>query len=104
MSDKLLNLRDLQFILHEVLKIEDLTAYAYFSDHSRETFDMALDTAYALSRELFWPSYQECDRTGTTFDGVKTTVPEPLHEIWKACKEGGWFAPSTYRCQRWRPY
>lgn len=95
MSDKLLNLRDLQFILHEVLKIEDLTAFDYFSDHSRETFDMALDTAYALSRELFWPSYQECDRTGTTFDGVKTTVPQPLHEIWKACSEGGWFAPST---------
>lgn len=95
MSDKLVDMQDLRFLLYEVFDIEELTKYKYFEDHSRETFDMAIDTAYDLAREVLWPGYQECDRIGAQFDGEKTTVPQPLHDMWKAFQDGGWFAPGT---------
>ncbi len=94
MSDKLIDRRDLAFLLYEVFDIESLTKYPYHADHSRETFEMALDTAYALARELFWPSFQEFDRQGVRFDGKTTKAPDAMHKIWAAAKEGGWFAPS----------
>lgn len=95
MSDKLTDMRHIRFLLYEVFKIEELLKYPYHADHSRETFDMALDAAYQLAREVFWPTYQEFDREGVQFDGRKTTVPKAMHEIWRQYKEGGWFAPNV---------
>ncbi len=97
MSDKLVNMRDVRFVLYEVLDVEKVTQCEYFADHSRETFEMALEAAYKLAREVFWPCYQECDAIGAQFDSEtnKTTVPKPIHRIWKECREGGWFAPSA---------
>jgi len=56
---------------------------------------MALDAAYQLAQEVFWPTYQEFDREGVRFDGRQTTVPKAMHEIWRQYKEGGWFAPNV---------
>ena len=97
MSDKLANMRDVRFVLYEMLDVEKVTRCEYFQDHSRETFEMALEAAYKLAREVCWPCYQECDAIGAQFDSDtnKTTVPEPIHRIWKECREGGWFAPSA---------
>ncbi|MCH7959890.1 MAG: acyl-CoA dehydrogenase [Candidatus Hydrogenedentes bacterium] len=95
MSDKLIDMRDVEFLLYEMLNIEELPQHDYFSDHSRETFDMALKTAYQLAREKYWPAYQEFDRDPARFDGEKTTAPAAMHELWKAAKDGGWFAPSA---------
>ena len=92
MSDRLVDRRDLHFLLFEMFEAERLCDHEYFQDHSSETFNMALDTAYQLSQELFWPAYQDFDRNPARFDGEKTTVPESMHRIWAAFKEGGWFA------------
>jgi alkylation response protein AidB-like acyl-CoA dehydrogenase len=92
MSDTLVNVRDIRFVLYEMLGVETLTEYEYFRDHSKETFDTAMDAAYKLAREVCWPVYAEMDRTGVTYDtkSKKTRVPECMHRIWQAYKEGGW--------------
>ncbi len=95
MSENLADLRNIRFILYEVLNIEKLTEHPRHQDHDRETFDMIIDAAYQLTREVFWPTYQESDRIGAQFDGEKTTVPKSMHDIWRQCSEGGWFAPSA---------
>ncbi len=95
MPDKLADMRTIKFLLHEVLKLEELTQYPYYEDHSRETLDMAADTAYQLAHEVFWPSYQEFDQEGAQFDGHKVAVPKAMHEIWKQCAEGGWIGPNV---------
>ncbi len=92
MSDALVNMRDIRFVLYEMLDVEKLTTYDYFADHSKETFDTVLEAAYQLAREVCWPAYAEMDRIGATYDAKsKTTrVPECMHRIWRAYKEGGW--------------
>jgi alkylation response protein AidB-like acyl-CoA dehydrogenase len=91
---KLVDMRHVRFLLYEVNNIEEVTKFPRHEDHSRETFDMALDTANQLAENVFWPAYQQCDREGAVFDGKDVTVPKGVHEIWRHCKEGGWFAPS----------
>ena len=92
MSDTLVNLRDIRFVLYEMLHVETLTKYDYFADHSKETFDTVLDAAYQLAREVCWPAYSEMDRIGAVHDtkSKTTRVPDAMHKIWRAYKEGGW--------------
>lgn len=105
MSDTLVNVRDIRFVLYEMLGVETLTEYEYFRDHSKETFDTAMDAAYKLAREICWPAYAEMDRIGVTYDtkSKKTHVPECMHRIWQAYKEGGWHgetAPAEFGGQQ----
>lgn len=92
MSDTLVNMRDIQFVLYEMLGVEGLTAYEYFADHSRETFDTAIDAAYKMAREVCWPAYPEMDKAGAHYDpkAKETAAPECMRRIWHAYKEGGW--------------
>ncbi len=105
MSDTLVNLRDIRFVLYEMLGVETLTKYDYFADHSKDTFDTVLDAAYRLAREVCWPAYVEMDRIGAAYDvkSKTTRVPEPMHKIWQAYKEGGWHgetAPAEFGGQQ----
>ena len=103
MSDTLVNLRDIRFVLYEMLGVETLTEYEYFRDHSRETFDTVMDAAYKLAREVCWPAYAEMDRIGVTYDAKSQEDPgsgSACTRIWQAFKEGGWhgeIAPFEYR-------
>ncbi len=92
MSDTLVNRRDINFVLYEMLGVETLTKYEYFADHSKETFNIVLDAAYKLAREVLWPAYAEMDRTAATHDAKsqKTRAPQAMHRIWRAYKDGGW--------------
>ena len=92
MSDKLIDRRDLDFLLYEMLDIEHLTKYAFYEDHSADTFNLALDTAYQFAREKFWPTYRLCDEDPAHFDGKTTKAPAAMHDLWAEYKEGGWFA------------
>jgi alkylation response protein AidB-like acyl-CoA dehydrogenase len=97
MSQPLVNRRDLDFNLYEVLDIESVTNYEFYEDHSKETFSLALDTAYQLAHEVMWPQFQPMDNEGVTIENGVTKVPQGMHEIWKALKEGGWIAlPNDY--------
>ena len=87
MSDKLTDLRNIRFLLYEVLDVEKLIAHPYYAGHSKETFEMA--------REVIWPAMRLMDRAGAKFDGTKTTLPPEMHEIWKQASAGGWCGVST---------
>jgi alkylation response protein AidB-like acyl-CoA dehydrogenase len=97
MSAKIVDMRDVRFVLYEVLKVEQLLQSERYASHSRETFDMALDAAYKLAADVFWPAYQKMDQVGAKYDPKtrKTTVPEAMHAIWKAAKEGGWMGTTA---------
>ncbi|MET0814955.1 MAG: acyl-CoA dehydrogenase N-terminal domain-containing protein, partial [Pseudoxanthomonas sp.] len=55
MDSLLLSRRDLDFLLYEWLQVETLTGAERYADHSRETFDAALDTCERIATELFAP-------------------------------------------------
>ncbi|GAA0259464.1 acyl-CoA dehydrogenase [Cryptosporangium japonicum] len=73
----LLSRRDLDFLLYEWLDVEALTKRPYFADHSRETFDGALELAEEVATEHFATHNKRADASEPTFDGARVTmIPE----------------------------
>ncbi len=67
MAEKFISLRNLQFLLYEHLDAAALTKYPYFADHSRETFDMVLETAMRMGRGILFPALSEMDKKPPEF-------------------------------------
>jgi alkylation response protein AidB-like acyl-CoA dehydrogenase len=74
MQSKILSRRDLEFLLYEWLDAEALTSRPRFEDHSRETFDAALNTAEQIATDLFAPHNKKSDAHEPHFDGEKVTI------------------------------
>ena len=90
MAQKYMSMRNLRFQLHEVLNVESLTQHPRYADHSKEMFDMMLDTAKQLSDNLFFPIYEEMDQKKPTMgDGVVHVHPK-IKDVMKETGEGGW--------------
>lgn len=74
MSSRLLNRRDIEFMLYDWLDAEGLAARPRFADHSRETFTAALDTAEQIATDLFAPHNKLSDQQEPQFDGERVSV------------------------------
>ncbi len=75
--EKILSRRDLAFLLYEWLDVEALTRRSRYAEHSRETFDAALDTAENIATDLFAPHARKSDLNEPQFDGERVhLIPE----------------------------
>jgi alkylation response protein AidB-like acyl-CoA dehydrogenase len=73
----ILSRRDLDFLLHEWLEVESLTKRARFAEHSRETFDAAVDLATQIATEHFAPHNRTADENEPRMvDGKVELIPE----------------------------
>ena len=90
MADKFISMRNLQFLLYEHLDIVALTKYPYFADHSRETFDMVLETGMRMGKGILFPALAEMDKKPPEFREGKVFVHPVAATVMKACGEGGW--------------
>ena len=73
----LMSRRDIEFLLYEWLDVEKLTARPRYADHSRETFDAALELASTIATEHFAPHNKLADANEPTFDGERVhLIPE----------------------------
>lgn len=97
MQSTILNRRDIDFLLYEWLDVERLTARARFADHSRETFDAAIDTARQIATDLFAPHNKKSDNQEPHFDGEKVTmIPEVKTALDAFCAAGFMAAGQDY--------
>ncbi|MDO3401191.1 acyl-CoA dehydrogenase [Mycolicibacterium neoaurum] len=74
MKSTILSRRDLDFLLYEWLRVEELTALPRFAEHSRETFDGVLELCEQLAERYFAPHNKLSDANEPTFDGTTVTV------------------------------
>jgi len=97
MAQQFFSRRNIDFLLQEVLKVEELTQYDLYRDHSPETFALSLDTISKLAGEVMYPLFQEMDKNPPRFvDGVAHVHPK-VRSFMKTCGEGGWVNPTmTY--------
>ena len=90
MPEKFMSMRNLKFLLYEVLDAESLTRYPYFQDHSREVFDLILDTGMKLGQELLRPHFSEMDKKPPELVNGVVKVHPMVKSLLRACGEGGW--------------
>ena len=90
----LINRRDLDFQLFEVLRAQDLTQRARHADHSRETFAAALDTAHTIAEEKFAPHNRASDEHEPRFEDGRVHMIAEVREALDAFCAAGLLAPA----------
>jgi alkylation response protein AidB-like acyl-CoA dehydrogenase len=97
MENKLADLRDTRFVLYEQLGIEGLCETEKYADHSKETFEMIIDTAEKLAVNQFAPVNSEGDEIGCVFEEGSVKCPEVYRTPFQKYCEGGWMSlPDVY--------
>ncbi|MCF8464249.1 MAG: acyl-CoA dehydrogenase [Flavobacteriales bacterium] len=90
MAKEYMSMRNLRFQLHEVLNVEQLTKYERYAEHTKDGFDMMLDSAKQISDNLLFPIYTEMDeKKPEMVDGVVRVHPD-MKKIMKEVGESGW--------------
>ncbi len=82
---------DMQFLLHEVLKLTE-SGLPGHDDLDREMTGAILDAAGQLAAEVLAPLNAVGDRQGCTLSDGAVTTPEGFGAAFEAVKEGGWTA------------
>lgn len=81
--------RNLQFLLHEVFKAEELAAYPYFSAHDRETFNMVLDSAAYIADTHMFPYLKSVDKEQPELKNGKVAVHPKIKDYLRAVGDAG---------------
>ncbi|MEO7328503.1 MAG: acyl-CoA dehydrogenase family protein, partial [Minicystis sp.] len=93
-QNPLLSDRDIDFLLYEVLHVEQLLALPAFAEHERSTFDLLLASTRRLARELLYPAYKPMDSDPFTFTQGRVTVHPRMKEIYPRLVESGLISAS----------
>ena len=86
-------LRDMQFVMHELLHtVDELKAMPRYADVDAETMDAVLQEAGKFAAEVIQPINLSGDAEGCTLDKASHTVtaPKGFKEAYAQYAEGGW--------------
>ena len=90
MTTKFVSERNLRFLLYDVLEAESLVQYPAFQEHSRETFDIIIDTALKMSRDLLQPCLREMDQNPPRLVDGQVKVHPAVKAFMTESGDGGW--------------
>ena len=89
--------QNLNFLLHEVFNIQDLSKHSFFADHNKETYDLVLDACADLATNKLRPILVEMDREAPDFVDGRIKVHPAMKDLMKDFGEGGWIgSPLSY--------
>lgn len=88
-SHPIINRRDLEFQLFEILDTEALLDRRRYAEHTRETLLAALDTAQAIAEEKFATHNRKADENEPRFDGERVHVIPEVKEALDAFNAAG---------------
>jgi alkylation response protein AidB-like acyl-CoA dehydrogenase len=84
------DVRELRFILFELLKFQDVLGKAPYDAWGKDEVDALLDEAVKFVTEVTGPYNAIGDRLGCTFENGTVTTPPGFKEAWKKIFEQGW--------------
>ncbi|HEY1075511.1 MAG TPA: acyl-CoA dehydrogenase family protein [Fontimonas sp.] len=87
-------LREINFVLDDVLKVGQLTQIAEFAEATPETLLGLVEEAAKLIEEQLAPFHSSSDAQGCVLKDGEVTVPQGFAEFWKMYSEGGWIGIS----------
>jgi alkylation response protein AidB-like acyl-CoA dehydrogenase len=92
MAQQIADRRDVDFVLHELLHVEELSDHEIFAEFNKKTVDLIIAEARNLAIKEILPTQIDSDREGAHFDSGKVTVPASFHKAWELFKEGEWLS------------
>ncbi|MBF5046641.1 acyl-CoA dehydrogenase [Aggregicoccus sp. 17bor-14] len=88
-QNPLLSDRDVAFQLYEVLDAARLCALPGFEAHSRDTFDLFLDSARRLARDVLFPTYRPMDAAPPVLQAGRVHTHPALRTLYPQLVELG---------------
>jgi hypothetical protein len=92
MAQLLSDRRDIDFVLYDQLKIEDILKTKKYNGLNRKMLDMVISEARNLGIKEIYPTYKEGDREGVKFENGKVIVPQCFRRPYALFVEGEWIA------------
>jgi hypothetical protein len=92
MAQILADRRDIDFVLHEQLKVETLSKTTRYAEFNRKAVDLIVSEARNLAVKEILPTQVDGDRIGAKFENGKVTLPASFHKAWKSMRDGDWMA------------
>ena len=82
--------RDMQFLLHDVLQIEKYANLPGFADASEDVVNAILEEGAKITQEVLQPLNIVGDQEGCTLKDGEVTTPTGFKDAYKQFVEGGW--------------
>lgn len=92
MAQQIADRRDIDFVLYEQLKVDNLSKYKQFAEFNKKTIDLVISEARNLAIKELLPTQKEADKQGCTFKNGTVTVPECFHKVYELFRQGEWIA------------
>jgi len=95
MAEQFVSERNLRFLLHEVFDVQSLLQYPRYSEHSTEVFDMILQTAMKMGKDLFKPTFSDMDKNQPEYVNGQVKVHPSVRNLMRECGAGGWISATS---------
>ncbi|HMI87531.1 MAG TPA: acyl-CoA dehydrogenase [Polyangiaceae bacterium] len=82
MENPLLSDKNVDFLLYDVLNVEQLCELTAFREHGRETFDLFLAGARRMARQVLLPSYRRMDAQAPELRDGRVRLHPLMREIY----------------------
>lgn len=92
MTQYIADRRDVDFVLHEQMKVGDLSHHERFAEFNKKTVDLIVSEARNLAIKEILPTQKLGDLEGCVFKDGNVSVPESFHRAYEIFKEGEWVA------------
>jgi butyryl-CoA dehydrogenase len=89
MPNPLLSDKNVDFLLYEVMRADDLVKLPAFAEHSRETFDLYLGACRKLARDVLLPAYKPLDEEPPRLEAGRVKVHPLLRKLYPRMVELG---------------
>ena len=86
---QLINNKDLNFLLYDVFKAQELTQMPRYAEHDVETFNSILETAEGIANDFFAPHNAKADHHEPTFDGQQVSTIAEVKTAWQQFADAG---------------
>ena len=83
-------LRDMQFVMYELMNADKLPDLPGYEEATRDLVDPILEEAGKISEEVLFPINRSGDEEGCTWEDGKVTTPSGFKEAYNTFREGGW--------------
>ncbi len=90
MAQQIADRRDIDFVIWEQMKGEELIQYDLYKEFNRKTCDMIITEARKIAINEMLPTLQEGDHVGVRFENGIVKVPDSFHRVHKLLLEGEW--------------
>ncbi len=87
-------LRDMRFVIHEVMEVDKFSNLPIFSEAPTDIIDAILEEGAKVSQEVLFPLNQVGHEEGCTFKDGNVTTPTGFKEAFATYREGGWIGLS----------